>query len=506
MILLSCFVITSVFLSNVDGMTTINQPPFRLPASASNLNHHRILVLGNGFVGKEIASQLDKLQIDYVTTSKSGNGADYQLDLLESCSYSDTEGEDGCKNKIQRIAHNCTALISTIGSIGTANDYAINAACGNVASILGTRNPDENGTSSIQRFVTIGNEQRIRDYLLTTSLSNYAEGKQDAEQRIKEYFPNSFTIIQPNYIYGGDEFSLKPPRIPQKFGSLLESLLGLYPIQALTESLPGIFGMLMGPPISKQRVASAAINAALGIGTSPAMLASRDDIILAAAHRPTMPNLLGGSSTLISEEAHDEHIRTLKQELYDLGDCGGNNDKYHQAIDILEQIEYSLAETKTKPASDPLLYGRWEFCFDVEADLQPGMIKDMLEGRPTPLDPFLTIQDICLKIFQDNGEQKVNVYVSTKVLDGFIPIDLIVKTTVIPKASDPTGTMFLERFEGIKLAGVPLPIPNEWRRGRPLEFSFLDDTMLIARGNGGEPHYLRREADNCDVDLENCYL
>ena len=48
------------------------------------------------------------------------------------------------------------------------------------------------------------------------------------------------------------------------------------------------------------------------------------------------------------------------------------------AFDYLEQIELC---GKRQPAKDPLLNGRWDFCFDVEADVGTGVVKDILEGR-----------------------------------------------------------------------------------------------------------------------------
>ena len=57
---------------------------------------------------------------------------------------------------------------------------------------------------------------------------------------------------------------------------------------------------------------------------------------------------------------------------------------------------------------------------------------------------------------------------------------------------DTTGTRFEEEFSGLSLMGIDLPVPESWQQSRPLEFSYLDDSMLIARGNGGEAHYLKR--------------
>ena len=65
-------------------------------------------------------------------------------------------------------------------------------------------------------------------------------------------------------------------------------------------------------------------------------------------------------------------------------------------------------------------------------------------------------------------------------------------TSLTPAAKNPDGTMFMEKFEGIEVNGFRLPYPNAWKRSRYLEFSYLDDEFAIARGSGGEPHFLLR--------------
>lgn len=438
------------------------------------------MLLGNGFVGSEIANQLQAKGIPYIATSKSGSDGDVALDL---CSPNAVE-------QVRQLAKGCTAVISTVGTINEPDDYESNASNKNAA--IGAKQ------AGVPRFVFIGNEPRVRDFTKQFQpLQNYAKGKEEAEAMIRQQFPTtskstSHVIIQPNFIYGGQDFGLAPPRVPSTFGQIMEDVLGLYPFQAAAEALPGVLGIAMEAPVSRERVAAAAINAAIGLLDRPedAELSSRDDIIYAASKR--MP----------PKVSNERNVRVLKKRIYELGDCGGDPEKLREAFDLLEQIE-SLRTRK--PAQDPGLLGRWEFVFDVEADIGTGVIKNILEGN-SPVKPIFDLKDLCLKIFEDEeGGTKINILVSTKVLSA-VPVELVIKTSIVPEERDPTGTKFVERFEGMRLAGVPVPIPEDWRRGRPLEFSYLDDTMLIARGNGGEPHYLRREAENCDVDIENCYL
>jgi uncharacterized protein YbjT (DUF2867 family) len=419
---------------------------------SSSASRKTVLVIGDtGFLGSEIVSQLEQLDIDYKTASKSAGV--------------DITAPDAAQ-QIQGLAKGCDAVISTVGSIGNKEDERINAASGQAA--IGAKQ------AGVQRFVVIGNDPQVREFSKSCPpLQNYASGKEKAEQIIKDNFPDSYTIIRPTFMYGGDDFSLSPPRIPDSIGGAAENILGLYPFQAASEALPGVIGMLMAAPVSRERVAKAAINAAMGLCQGE--FDSRDDIILAASKR--LPKLAPTRS-------NSQNAEMLKQQIYDLGDCQGDPDTLEEAFGIFEQIESLQVR---KPATDPLLNGRWDFVFDVEADMGTGVVKDIINGD-SPVKLLLNLEDLYMTI---ETQSRINIMVSTKVLG--IPMELKLQTSFKPDSHDPTGTLFLEKFEGIELMGIALPVPDQWQRSRPLEFTYLDETMLIARGNGGEPHYLRRE-------------
>ena len=427
-------------------------------------NPNRILVLGaTGFVGQEIVAQLEKLGVDYRTASKTGRNCDYQIDLTAKAAA----------DQVADMAAGCDAVISVVGSIGDAHDQVINAASGPAA--VGAKQ------AGVKRFVFIGNDPAVRELIsqnpLLPALQSYAAGKEQAEELIRREFPQEHYIIQPNFIYGGDDFSLSPPRVPSQLGQVAEDILGLYPLQAASRALPGVLGLVLGAPVSRERVAAAAVHAALGLCTGANTLSSREEIIQAASKRPKRPRRQGGDK--------ENEVKVLKQAVYDLGDCQGGSECLNEAFDYLEQIE-TLATRK--PAEDPLLNGRWDFSFDVEADLGTGVVKDILEGR-SPIKAVFDLKDLYMVI---ENQSKIQIFVETKILG--IPAEVVLRTTILPEKSDPTGTTFNERFEGIELAGMELPIPDSWRQSRPLEFTYLDDTMLIARGNGGEPHFLKRDA------------
>ncbi len=416
---------------------------------------HRILVLGgSGFVGQEIIRQLEQLNIPHTVASRSTNG----LDLTAP----------DAANKVAACAQGCTAVITTVGSLmGNAQDEVINAANGEAAE-------GASQVPSVQRFVAIGNDPKVRKFSQSIPfLQSYTKGKETAEAKIEFFFPGKYTIIQPSLIHGGDSFSASPPRIPSVAGQVAEDILGLYPFQAASEALPGVFGVALQAPLSRERVARAAINAALGL-TGAGRLNSREAIIFAASKRPAKE---------LFECAVDEPVTQLKQQLQALGDCQGDPDKLKIAFELLEKIENCNGYN---PSIDPLLNGRWDFCFDVEADMGTGVVKDILEGK-SPIQPLFDLQDLHMEI-DNNHDIKINV--NLKVLNVPMPVQLT--TSIEADPTDPRGTTFLEYFQGLQVAGQRIPIPAEWQRARPLEFSYLDETMLIARGNGGEPHYLKR--------------
>lgn len=425
-------------------------------SSKFSTDKHKILVLGDsGFLGKEIVRQLEELGIPHVKASRSSTG----LDLTAP----------NAADQVAAQAQGCTAVISTVGSLlGTKQDQVVNAANGIAAQ-------GASQVASIKHFVAIGNDPKVRQFSENIPmLQSYTQGKIESEAKIQEYFPNSYTIVQPSLIHGGDEFSATPPRIPSNVGQAAEDILGLYPFQAASEALPGIFGVALQAPVSRERVARAAINAALGL-TGSGRLDSRDAIVLAASKRPAKE---------IFECDVEAPVTELKREIYELGDCGGDTVKLERAFELLEQIEKCNAND---PSTSPILNGRWDFCFDVEADIGTGVVKDILEGR-SPIQLVFDLQDLHMEIANN---QDITIHVNVKVLN--IPMPVKLTTKILVDDTDPTGTTFLEQFQGLEVMGVQFPVPSEWQRSRPLEFSYLDETMLIARGNGGEPHYLKRD-------------
>jgi len=339
--------------------------------------------------------------------------------------------------------------------------------------------------------------------------------------------------MQPTFIYGGEEISLNPPRIPSSLGGLASEVLGLYPFQALADNLPDALAVPLAPPINVEMVAAASINVALGIaecgypteleGEAITMAGSvrgwkeklnyenwiRDELqkegidIYSSTSKDTcsMEDLFDEN---INDDRRYEKIESLKEQL-----LAGINDSKEE-IRVMEELE-CLRPEDMRPAYDSRLNGQWNFVLS-KNDLGTQLIKELLppeyysfgdddtDKSSSPLRSILSslysLKGLYMRIHSE--QTQVEIVLSSKVIFGQVPIDIVFGTSLeVSSASsnndeEPDGTLFLEKFESIKVGGVSLPIPESWQRYRYLEITYLDDDIVIARGSGGDPHVLVR--------------
>ena len=223
-------------------------------SEASDYSSSKVLVLGgSGFVGSEVCKILKSLGVDYVATSRDGRGDTQALDF--------TNPNVNVSTEVEALAKGCTAVISCIGAIGTSDDQVVNAGTGLAA--IGAK------TAGVSNFVYISVAPEVRDSAKSVSfLRNYMEGKSFSEDTIKANFGGSSTIIEPTFIYGGDEFKVNPPRVADGYGKLVEGLLSSGPFRAAASVSPGIIGVALEPPVRVSAVAGAAVSGALGLSGS----------------------------------------------------------------------------------------------------------------------------------------------------------------------------------------------------------------------------------------------
>jgi NAD(P)H-binding len=227
--------------------------------SAPTKSSTAILVLGGtGLVGSAIVKKLQSKGYSVISTSRDGRDGTVALNF-SSTSSSSSGGGATTKDILYDLAKGCSAVISTVGAIGTDADGTVNAASGLAAKVA--------KSAGVSRFVYISVAPEVRELAKDFPfLTDYMKGKQFSEDSIRSTFPSSsITLIEPTFIYGGDKFGINPPRVATGYGALIESILSSSPLRAITNVAPeGFIKIALEPPISAEAVADAAIAGALG--------------------------------------------------------------------------------------------------------------------------------------------------------------------------------------------------------------------------------------------------
>lgn len=184
-----------------------------------------ILIGGSGFLGSEIRRQLNERCIDYIATATPSTVAAKSTDADETYAALDLTADDAEEqfyNLIQKSIGDTTttatankkkqrkvAVISAMGSIGTADDEKVNSAL--VHAIKGAHrvNTEHKTTSSdndnndngddvlVEKFVMIGNTETVRRVARNVPfLQGYASGKDSTEKALRECFGNQGCIIK----------------------------------------------------------------------------------------------------------------------------------------------------------------------------------------------------------------------------------------------------------------------------------------------------------------------
>lgn len=211
----------------------------------------KVLVLGgSGFVGSRVVSKLKAQGVEVVSTSTNGRDGTIAFDATKS-------GID-IANEIESLSKGCTAVISCIGSIGTPDDKAINAATGLAAK--GAK------AAGVERFVYISVAPEVKEFAQGIDfLKDYMEGKSFSQDSVESNFPGgSHVFIEPTFIYGGDSFSVSPPRVASFYGEFIETLLSSGIVRGITNVSSGFVKIALEPPVSVNAVSAAAYNAATG--------------------------------------------------------------------------------------------------------------------------------------------------------------------------------------------------------------------------------------------------
>lgn len=214
----------------------------------------KILVLGGtGFVGSTVVQTLKDMGIETVATSRDGRNGTQSLYFAAEITV-----EEQLK-RIQSLAQGCTAVISCVGAIGTPSDRVVNS--GTAIAAQAAKKAD------VSRFVYITVAPEVQEFAKDIDfLNDYMAGMAMSRQAVLDYFPNSSTLIEPTFIYGGGSFQLNPPRVASFYGQFIEGILSSFPIRSVERVMsPGIMKIALKPPVPVQDVAQAAIVGAIGI-------------------------------------------------------------------------------------------------------------------------------------------------------------------------------------------------------------------------------------------------
>jgi hypothetical protein len=256
---------TTTLLALGLSLTSVN-PAFA--ATNANTNAKVLVLGGTGFVGSQVVQTLKDLGIPTIATSRDGRDGTVALD------FDDDTGD--VQQRVQKLASGCTAVISCVGAIGTANDEKVNGATALAAA--GAK------AAGVKRFVYITVAPEVKEFAKDIDfLAGYMRGKTASRDAVLANFPgDASTLIEPTFIYGGGSFEINPPRVASFYGKVIEGLLSSSPIRAATKITPaGIIKIALEPPVPVEGVASAAVAGALGKG-APSILDTYDKIKQAA--------------------------------------------------------------------------------------------------------------------------------------------------------------------------------------------------------------------------------
>ena len=104
--------------------------------------------------------------------------------------------------------------------------------------------------------------------------------------------------------------------------------------------------------------------------------------------------------------------------------------------------------------------------------------------------PFVDFTDCYITLKEKATIVKCHIYLK---LPGDIKFKMNTFTKLETDKESPEGTLMWENFQGYRIMGFDLPLPSFLQQAsRPLDITYLDEDVMIARNNGGSPHLLVR--------------
>lgn len=234
--------------------------PFSLLNPSPSTASDKVAVLGGtGFVGSRVVRDLVVKGADVISVSRSGTIPAWAFDSEWSRKVEWRKG-DPITSTIISSKDGLSAVVSTIGVIGLKDDQLLETSNGDV-NVEAVKQAKEAGAT---RFVYVGVGSLVPEAFDGKILPGYFAGKAKAEAEVQKVFGDGGVVIKPTFIYGGDSFSLNPPRVTAAYGSLIDSILSSGLLRAIASVSPPLLKVALVPPVSVDTIAHAISAAALG--------------------------------------------------------------------------------------------------------------------------------------------------------------------------------------------------------------------------------------------------
>ena len=209
---------------------------------------------------------------DVVSVSKSGGNGGVAVDL----------SSDACVSALTDAMKGADCVVSCVGVFKPGDDDAMREGNG----AYNVRVVDAAAAAKVDRFVYVSVASIVPDALggaeSAPVMAGYFAGKKMTEEAIANAFEDSkVCLVKPSFIFGGDAFSVNPPRVTQQYGDALVKILGSGFVKSVAERSPGPIALTLAEPVAVDDVAGAVCAGVFG--RNPRMSCDGTDEIKACA-------------------------------------------------------------------------------------------------------------------------------------------------------------------------------------------------------------------------------
>ena len=232
-----------------------------------------VVVGGSGFVGSRVCDKLRAAGVaDVVSVSKSGGNGGVAIDL----------SSDACVTALTDAMKGADCVVSCVGVFKPGDDDAMREGNGT----YNVRVVDAAVAAKVDRFVYVSVASIVPDALggaeSAPVMAGYFAGKKMTEEAVANAFEDSnVCLVKPSFIFGGDAFSVNPPRVTQQYGDVLVKILGSGFVKSVAERSPGPIALTLAEPVAVDDVAGAVCAGVFG--RNPRMSCDGTDEIKACA-------------------------------------------------------------------------------------------------------------------------------------------------------------------------------------------------------------------------------